>query len=144
MSIERPNLARFTKYFMKAGEELGYPVRDPNRYGSYRDGVAMMDLYMKNGRRSDAFHEFLEPIMERRRSIVVRKYAFVRKILFHPSSNHASGVEYERHGKVYNVRARKEVILCAGSVNSAKLLMLSGIGPKRDLESVGVSLILKV
>jgi len=143
MSIERPNLAKFTKFFMEAGEELGYPVRDPNPYGPYREGVAMMDLYMKNGRRSDAFHGFLEPIMRTRRSIVVRKYSLVRKILFRPSSNHASGVEYERHGRIYNVRARKEVILSAGSLNSAKLLMLSGIGPKKDLESVGVSFIIE-
>jgi choline dehydrogenase-like flavoprotein len=124
---------------MKAGEELGLPVRDPNAYGPYRDGVAMMDLYMKNGRRSDAFHEFLEPIMDRRRSLVVRRYAYVLRVLFHPNSdNHAAGVEYERHGRIYTARARKEVILSAGSVNSAKLLMLSGIGPRNDLERVGV------
>lgn len=38
MSVERPNLARFTKYLMKAGEELGIKIRDPNPYGPYVDG----------------------------------------------------------------------------------------------------------
>jgi hypothetical protein len=38
MSVERPTLAKFTKYLMKAGEELGYRIRDPNAFGPYEDG----------------------------------------------------------------------------------------------------------
>lgn len=91
----------------------------------------MMDLYMKNGRRSDAYTEFLAPIMGERGSLVVRKYAFVHRVLFEEGANGhlniARGVEYERHGKKFRAWAKKEVILSAGSLNSAKLLMLSGL-----------------
>ncbi|XP_035706083.1 choline dehydrogenase, mitochondrial-like [Folsomia candida] len=142
MSVERPNLARFTKYLMKAGEELGIKIRDPNPYGPYVDGISMMDLYMKNGRRSDAYTEFLAPIMGERGSLVVRKYAFVHRVLFEEGANGhlniARGVEYERHGKKFRAWAKKEVILSAGSLNSAKLLMLSGVGPWGHLQSVGI------
>lgn len=102
----------------------------------------MMDLYMKNGRRSDAYSEFLAPIIADRGNLVIRKYAFVLRLLFEegPKShlNIVRGVEYERHGKIFRAWAKKEVILSAGSLNSAKLLLLSGIGPRQDLLHVGV------
>jgi choline dehydrogenase len=53
-------------------------------------------------------------------------------------SNRATGVVYMRHGVQRFVRARKEVVVSAGTINSPKLLMLSGIGPKKALEAVGV------
>lgn len=55
-------------------------------------------------------------------------------------NNEAYGVKYERHGKHKVAFAKKEVILSAGSIDSAKLLMLSGIGPRDHLESLGVRL----
>jgi choline dehydrogenase len=54
-------------------------------------------------------------------------------------NNRAVGVWYVRHGKKKLARASKEIIMSAGSVDSPKLLMLSGIGPKEHLKSVGVS-----
>ncbi len=51
----------------------------------------------------------------------------------------AYGVEYRRHGKVRTVYATKEVIVSAGAINSPQLLLLSGIGPRKHLNSMGVS-----
>jgi choline dehydrogenase len=48
-------------------------------------------------------------------------------------------VEYERHGEKHTVFARREILLSAGAVGSPKILMLSGIGPKRHLDEFGVS-----
>lgn len=63
---------------------------------------------------------------------------FPLQILF-SADNEAIGVEYERHGVRKQAFANKEVIISAGAINSPQLLMLSGIGPKKHLESFGVS-----
>jgi choline dehydrogenase len=99
----------------------------------------MMDLYMNHGRRSDAYKEFLVPIMSRRSNLVIRKYSFVTKILFIPETTEATGVADERHGRLFKAFAKKEVIISAGTLKSAKLLMLSGKRPKEHLQKVGVS-----
>lgn len=96
-----------------------------------------MDLYMDGGRRSDAYHEFLRPAMQRS-SLVVRKFSHVTKVLFRGNTNEVYGVEYLRHGSRYVAKARYEVILSAGAVRSPHILMLSGIGPKEHLREHGV------
>lgn len=93
---------------------------------------------MKNGRRQDTFRTSLERAMERE-NLVVRKYSLVTKLIFRPGSkNEVAGVQYERHGKTYVAKARKETILCSGSLETPKILMLSGIGPKAHLEEMKV------
>ena len=59
------------------------------------------------------------------------------KILF--NGNQAVGVEYERNGTVQQIKARKEIILCAGVFGSPHILLLSGVGPKAHLENMSVS-----
>lgn len=65
-------------------------------------------------------------------------YCFNFQVLFRGDNNEAYGVEYIRHGRRQVAFATKEIILSAGSLDSAKLLMLSGIGPRDHLESLGV------
>lgn len=60
------------------------------------------------------------------------------KVLFRDMNNMAYGVEYIRHGKIETAIATKEVILSAGTMGSSKLLMLSGVGPRAQLEELGV------
>lgn len=62
------------------------------------------------------------------------------QVLFAGQENRAFGVEYERHGETYVAKATKEVILSAGSIQSPRILMHSGIGPKKHLEEIGVSI----
>ena len=66
------------------------------------------------------------------------KYIYFVQVLLKGSNNYAYGVEYERFGRKYTAKANKEVILSAGAIGSPKILMLSGIGPKAHLESLGV------
>lgn len=55
--------------------------------------------------------------------------------------NEAYGVRFKREGRVYNVFARREVILSSGAINSPQLLMLSGIGPAPHLAEMGIPLV---
>jgi len=160
MNIEKAYLMPVSKYLLEAAEELGYPIRDPNPYGPNTDGNSFcsypngkqcfqfmpfiifsgfspMEFYMKFGRRADAYHGSLLPVLHRR-NLVVRKFSYAKKILIRDST--AYGVQYDRHGHTFYALAKKEVILSAGTLMSPKLLMLSGIGPKAHLKDVGVSL----
>ena len=69
----------------------------------------------------------------------IYKYAHVTKVLLKGPENLAYGVEYVRHGMKRVAFAAKEVILSAGALNSPHILMMSGIGPKEQLESFNVS-----
>ncbi len=71
------------------------------------------------------------------KNVFIRNY--LEQVLV-DENNQAIGVEYEKFGEIKTALARKEVILSAGSVNTAKILMLSGIGPREHLESFSVSL----
>lgn len=64
------------------------------------------------------------------------------KILFDSTTKEATGVRFEKNGKIYNIRATKEVVVSAGSLATPQLLMLSGIGPSAHLQDKGISPIL--
>lgn len=124
--------------FVKAGHELGYPVRDLN--GKYQIGFNFHQLTMKNGYRHSTNVAFLHTA-NKRKNLHVRKKSTVTRILFDETGRKAIGVEYYRGKKKYKVFARKEVIVSGGAINSPQLLMLSGIGPKDHLISKGINVL---
>jgi len=83
------------------------------------------------------FQAFIDPIRDRK-SLSVYKFSHVNRLIFDGKDERIIGVEYTRHGRQKIAKATKEVIVSAGSLNSPKILMLSGIGPKEHLESHGV------
>lgn len=104
-------------------------------------GVSFTQGTLRNGERQSTNTAFLEPIRKKRQNLKVVTNVRVTKVLIHPESKTAYGVEYawenirEIKGRVF---ARKEVILSAGSFGSPQLLMLSGVGPKETLQSLGI------
>lgn len=119
----------------EALNERDIPIGDLNT-GQLTNGFSTVDFNIKEGIRSGTYQAFLEPILSRE-NLIIYRYAYATKILFEDTK--AIGVTYERHGQLQTAHARKEVIVSAGAVESPKLLMLSGIGPKEDLEKVGIS-----
>lgn len=126
------------KAFLKAGTNLGYRNTDPN--GRLNLGFSIAQATMRNGMRCSASKAFLKSVQQRP-NLEIAPRARVTKILIDPNTKSAYAVEFVKNKKKYVVRAAKEVILSAGSINSPHLLMLSGIGPKRDLERVGIPVI---
>ncbi|WP_420003321.1 choline dehydrogenase [Arenibacterium sp. LLYu02] len=122
--------------FVKAGEQAGYPVtKDYN--GEQQEGFGPMEMTVYKGRRWSAANAYLRPALERPNCTLIR--AFARKVVI--EDGRAVGVEVERHGKVEVIRAKAEVILAASSLNSPKLLMLSGIGPAAHLAEHGIEVV---
>jgi choline dehydrogenase len=122
--------------FVEAGREAGYPVT-PDYNGGQQEGFGPMDRTIWQGRRWSAASAYLRPALRRSQCAVVRGLA--RRVVI--EEGRAVGVEISRGGKVVLVRARREVILAASSINSPKLLMLSGIGPGPELAGHGIGVV---
>ncbi|XP_069672030.1 glucose dehydrogenase [FAD, quinone]-like [Periplaneta americana] len=133
-----PYRTQLAAAFLKAGSELGYNIVDYN--GETQTGFAYLQSTTANGTRWSASRAFLHPI-KNRNNLHVKKRSLVCKVLIYPNTRTAYGVEFIRDNKKYTVRARKEVILSAGAINSPQILMLSGIGPRKHLEQLNIPVI---
>ena len=123
--------------WLDAGREAGYP-QSPDMNGLQQEGFARMDMTVGGGRRCSAAAAYLRPAM-RRPNLTVRTRALATRVLF--EGRRAVGVRYQRAASMYEARARREVILCAGPINSPQLLKLSGVGPGRELAGLGISVV---
>jgi choline dehydrogenase len=123
--------------FMDGAENLGIP-RNPDYNGARQEGVSYSQRTIHQRRRMSAARGFLHPALKRG-NIDVRTSALCSRVLF--EGKRAVGVEYVRAGNTQSVRARREVILCGGTVNSPQLLQLSGVGPAALLKEIGVPVV---
>lgn len=123
--------------FVEAGRQAGYPVTaDYN--GEQQEGFGPMEMTVWRGRRWSAANAYLKPA-RRRSNLTLQARTLVRRILI--ENRRATGVEIERGGRRAILRARREVIVTASSINSPKLLMLSGIGPAAHLAAHGITVL---
>lgn len=125
-----------TLMLVQAFKEKGLPVTDFN--GPQQLGTDIAQSTSKNGKRWSANVAYIRSIRDERPNLNVIPDAFVTKILIDPVSKTAVGVQYIKNDEYYTIYARKEVILSAGSINSPKILMLSGVGPAEHLQSLNI------
>lgn len=118
--------------------EKGLPYTDFN--GAHQHGTAQAQVIVKDGVRFSTNNAFIQPIRYTRNNLVVRPLSEAVKILI-DDNQRAYGVNYLLNEILYTAIAKKEVIVSAGSINSPKLLMLSGIGPKEHLEELDIPVI---
>lgn len=103
-------------------------------------GFDYMQATMNRGIRTSSAKAFLHN-KKKRKNLHILTNSYVTKVLIDSYTKTATGVEFYRNGQRYIIRAKKEVILSAGPIESPHLLMLSGIGPKAHLESMGIQVI---
>ncbi len=121
--------------FIEAGREAGYKsTQDYN--GRQQEGFGPMEMTVFGGRRWSAANAYLRPALLRA-NIDLETRALVTRVLF--EGNRASGVEVDQGGERRTIRARREVILAAGAINSPKLLLQSGIGDAAALNALGIT-----
>jgi choline dehydrogenase len=123
--------------WLSAGREAGYPVSE-DMNGYQQEGFARMDMTVQRGRRASAANAYLRPAL-RRGNLEVRTHALATRILF--EGRRAVGVRYRRADLRQEVRARREVIVCAGPINTPQLLKLSGVGPAEELGDLGIKVV---
>jgi choline dehydrogenase len=129
--------------FVEAAVAAGIPRGDYN--GRDRGGAAgvasLFQINTRKGRRSSTYHAYLQGEAERRPNLTIATHAWVHRVLLEEREGRlvATGIEYHGEGgDIRRVLARREVILSTGAVGSPHLLLLSGIGPRRELENVGI------
>lgn len=124
--------------FLQAGEEMGYDIVDVN--GEQQTGFGFYQFNMRRGSRASAAKCFLRPV-RLRKNLHVALFSHVTKVLTHPETKRATGVQFIRNGKLQTAYATREVILAAGAIGSPHLMMLSGIGPGDELQRVGLPVV---
>ena len=124
--------------FIQAAEQAGF-ARNRDFNGPAQRGFGLYQVTQRDGRRCSAAAAYLTPI-RKRRNLTVMTGALTLGLEMGPGPR-ATGVRYRRHGINRIARARREVLLSAGTINSPQLLMLSGIGPADVLEAVDVPVI---
>jgi len=126
--------------WLAAGVEMGHSQTDDFN-GAQQEGFGLFDRTIFGGKRQSAAIAYLSHAKANRRhehdkGMVVLTRSWVRNILF--EQDQAVGVNFRQQGEVRQARARKEVLLCGGAINSPQLLMLSGIGAADELRDQAI------
>jgi choline dehydrogenase len=122
--------------FIEAGRQAGFETTEDYN-GSKQEGFGAMEQTIHHGRRWSTANAYLRPAMRRKNVSLVS--GFARRVVI--ENQRAVGVEIELKGKIQVIKAKREVILAASSINSPKLLMLSGIGPAQHLKDQGIEVV---
>ncbi|GFN98658.1 oxygen-dependent choline dehydrogenase [Plakobranchus ocellatus] len=132
VSKNKPSL--LAEKIVQAGKDLGFP--DNNDYnGKSMEGIFHVQNNAMNGKRMSSSRAYLHPAMDRP-NLDVAVNSHVQKVII--KDKRATGVEVIRNGRKLTINARKEVILSAGAIGSPHVLLLSGVGPKKQLEDLHI------
>lgn len=132
ISQNRKGLHWLVEDYIAACGEAGLPY-NPDFNGAEQEGAGTYQMTIRGRRRNSAARAFLRPAM-RRKNLVVETGAMVTRLIV--EGGRAVGVEYLQHGRHRTLRAKAEVILSGGAINSPQLLQLSGIGPGALLQGL--------
>ncbi len=125
--------------WMTAATQAGY-ARSEDLNGFRQEGFGRFDMTVGDGRRCSTSNAYLRPVLNRK-NLVVRAHTHATRVLF--TERRAVGVEYRHVGQdtTQVAMARREVVVCAGAINSPQLLKLSGVGPASELAAHGIEVV---
>jgi choline dehydrogenase len=129
-----PPLNPLVERYLAAAQEVGIPF-NPDFNGEVQEGCGPMQATIRNGARCSAADAYLHPVRSRP-NLTVLIHAHATRLRF--SGTRVTGVEYLRFGVVEKAEAACEIILAAGALRSPQLLLLSGVGPKVELQRLGI------
>ncbi|KAK7604627.1 hypothetical protein V9T40_005813 [Parthenolecanium corni] len=132
------NFLPFEKIIKDAASELGLPEQQ-DFAASMKSGSITLWGTVKNGSRASTAKSYLVPARDRK-NLIIMKEALVTKLLI-DNKKLVYGVEVLKNGELRNITCTKEVILSAGAINSPKIMMLSGLGPREHLTEHGIPII---
>ncbi len=122
--------------FIEAGHQAGFELTEDYN-GAKQEGFGPMEQTIRRGQRWSAANAYLKPALKRQNVSLVK--GFARRVII--ENQRATGVEIEARKQIQVVKARREVIVAASSINSPKILLLSGIGPAKHLAEHGIAVV---
>ena len=133
-----PNPSSIAPAFLRAAESLGIPTfADQNGVMQERSGgAAITNVRIRDGRRLNIPSSYLYPVMDQA-NLTVLTHAYVNRLTI--EGNTVTGVEFEWRNEVRRIKASSEVVLSAGAIQTPKILMLSGIGDRAELDRFGIA-----
>ncbi|MEO5738105.1 MAG: GMC oxidoreductase, partial [Variovorax sp.] len=137
VSDVRRQLHAMERHYFAAAQQAGLPFTEDFN-GNQPEGVGRYQITSRRGRRWSAADAFLRPALQRP-NVHLHTGAMVERVLFEGRT--AAGVAYRRNGEPMTARARRAVVLSAGSIQSPQLLQLSGIGPGALLQELGIAVL---
>ncbi|MGE0417473.1 MAG: GMC family oxidoreductase, partial [Acetobacteraceae bacterium] len=123
--------------FIAGCQEAGYPF-NPDFNGAAQEGVGPLQVTVRGRRRASTAVCYLNPV-KHRPNLRIEIHALTHKVLL--DGKRATGIRYSQHGVMREAKARREVLLCGGSINSPQILQLSGIGPGGLLQDLGIEVL---
>ncbi|KND59551.1 Choline dehydrogenase [Candidatus Burkholderia verschuerenii] len=123
--------------FVEGARQTGFPLTGDFN-GEHYEGAGIYDLNARNGERSSSSFEYLHPALSRK-NLRIERNVTVRRVLF--DGKRAMGVQASRKGEALQFRAKREVIMSAGAVDSPKLMQLSGLGEHALLAKHGIPVV---
>lgn len=121
---------------LEAAQQAGVPL-NPDYNGESQEGVNYEQLNMRGGERLSTYRAYLHPIVGNE-NLAITTGAWVHRVVI--EDGRAVGVEYEKDGELHTLRGG-EIVLCGGALDSPRVLLQSGIGPKKDLEALGIDVV---
>lgn len=135
LSISRATSHPLCDAYIQAAAQAGIPANSDYN-GRVQEGAGYFQVTTRNGLRSSAATAYLNPA-RKRENLYIQTNSLVRRLVV--ESRRVIGVEVDQGGKRRMIRARGEVILCAGTINSPQILQLSGIGDSERLKAKGIT-----
>jgi choline dehydrogenase-like flavoprotein len=134
MDLRSPN--RHGPLFVQAGQQAGFPL-NPDFNGATQEGVGPYQVTHRNGERFSAAKAYLTPHSGTRPNLQVLTDVQATRVVI--EGGRATGVEIRAGGALRTLQARREVLLCAGALQSPQLLLLSGVGDGAELQRHGIA-----
>ena len=128
----------YQQVFLDAARQAQFRINEDFN-GAEQEGLGLYQVTQKDGERWTAARAYIHPHMGHRPNLVVETGAQTTRVLF--DGKRAVGVEFRQGGALRRLRARREVVLSAGAINSPQILLLSGVGPAQDLQAQGIDVV---
>jgi choline dehydrogenase len=126
--------------FLRGGEQAGYDVT-PDHNGYKQEGLHVAQSFIDEGVRWSAPRAYLRPAGARPNLHIMRR-SLVTRVVFEGGA--AVGIEVSDGGVTQVIRCGRELVLCAGAMNTPRLLLLSGVGPADELRALGIDVVVDI